>query len=194
MKGHMLPLDARNPEGALTEASTLSGFSPVRRPAGDRTSFELRSWPKPAAVRSEDRLPVAEECASLAARQSSFRSTIPKDPRSFWRPPSPPVSLWPRVEPSVRFPFLPARPSVRFPFLPALAFQPVSRLSSRPSWRFPVFPAPSFGFPLRRGRKSRPSTHLAQARNLIVFRELDSLFAIPSFCPSEREKPRGSLG
>ncbi len=102
-----------------------------------------------------------------ASRQSARRSRrIPA--RSADRP-SPPVSLRFRVEPSFRFPVSPVRPSGRFPDLPA------NHPDGLPSFW------PAGGFPLRRDRKSRPSRYLPQARNLIVFRELGSLFAIRPF-------------
>ena len=46
------------PRGSLGRSlNPLGVLYPVCRPAGDRTSLGLRRWPKPAAVRSEDRSP-----------------------------------------------------------------------------------------------------------------------------------------
>jgi len=98
---------AENPEGALAEASTLSGLSfrsvPGRGPNSAQKSstaeaFDGRSLihldPKIAAI--SDALPVSREVADPKTRRSAGRPTIPKDPRS--------VS---RTTPSIRFPDAP---------------------------------------------------------------------------------------
>jgi hypothetical protein len=172
----------------LAETSTLSGFS---IPVVVRPGTELRSGfavgrnqrlcdPK-IAVRSEDRSP-------------RFRGVC----RPFGL-----LAVNPLDDPEGSPLGLPATRCLRFPFgsglnlpsgFPSFRFSHPSgfpsfwlRLSSGiPSFQ-PDLPGglPSFwpvvGFPRRRNRKSRPSPDRPQARNLIVFRDLDSLFATRKF-------------
>ena len=171
------------PRGSLGRSlNPLGVLYPVCRPAGDRTSLGLRRWPKPAAVRSEDRSPrFREVCKPFGLLAVS----------SFDDPEGSPLGL-PTAR-CLRFPFgfglnlLFGFPSFRFslpfgfPF-----FQPDLPDGLPPFW-------PVVGFPLRRERKSRPSPDLPQARLLYVFRELDSLFRDPVVSPMRtRETPRKS--
>lgn len=148
----------KNPERALAEASTLSGLS---FPFFVGPGTQLRSgrlWPKPPAVRSEDRgLPVSGE------ELQTFRS----------------AGLWAaRRSRGIPVRLLAGPGRLRFPFDIRADFRP-----GFPVFRSEPFPAVSHHsgsvveFPRRRGGKSRPSPRSAQAENLIVFRELRSVFA-----------------
>ena len=123
---------------------SLSRSSSGRGPNFDRAS-PLAEASGCAIRRSLSPFPRSLQAFRPTSRQSARRSRrIPA--RSGDRP-LPPVSLWLRVEPSVRFPFLPVQPSVRFPVLPASAFRSVSRPSSL---TFPTVSrrsGPSSGFP-----------------------------------------------
>jgi len=143
-----------SPEGALAEAATLSGLSPIRCRAGDPTPIGvLADGRSLRQVRSEDR--------GLSSPRSFCGSRDPPSRGSLDDPEGSPSDL----------PIVPG--ALGFPVAPGACTAASVWLSPHRTLRS----GPAAGFPPRRDRKRRPSLWCRQPDGLIVFRGPSRVFA-----------------